>query len=182
MQPSRYRRAGPAFDRDKLISLVRMAVSRVSPFRTNRPLLGLRTRMTGRRVGSNLSEASLGRSHVIVTSHGMVQHGLETVSLFRAHPPWLLSSGWRYQSPCCCLLNSHSKTETDDNKCLGENVFSSVSKAHGYMGIPCSTLIESQLLDKVSYSKLRQIGEFGDLLTHSSRLPLVLFSRDMLNG
>lgn len=27
MQPSRYRRAGPAFDRDKLISLVRMALS-----------------------------------------------------------------------------------------------------------------------------------------------------------
>lgn len=55
MQPSRYRRAGPAFDRDKLISLVRMAVSRVSPFQTNRPLLGLLTRMTAHRVRSDLS-------------------------------------------------------------------------------------------------------------------------------
>lgn len=59
MQPSRYRKAGPAFDRDKLVSLVRMAVSRVSPFRTNRPLLGFLTRMTAHRVRPRLSQAIL---------------------------------------------------------------------------------------------------------------------------
>lgn len=58
MQPSRYRIAGPAPDRDKLISLVRMAVSRVSSFRTNRKLLGSLTRMITHGVGSERSQAN----------------------------------------------------------------------------------------------------------------------------